>query len=125
MYLETWGGDSDACSFSCYAPFSPDDQRFSTDRLNNIARGKGNELWWWCDHGGEGDCSQQEHSGHLYTTTNDQGFYRIEFIRVGTYNILIEQPGFQRFEKTDILVETNRVVRSDAQLSVGQEQKVG
>lgn len=51
------------------------------------------------------------------TTTNDQGFYRIEFVRVGTYNIMIEQAGFQKFEKTDILVETNRVVRNDAMLS--------
>jgi hypothetical protein len=53
------------------------------------------------------------------TATNEQGFYRIEFIRVGTYNITIEQAGFQRFEKRDVLVETNRVVRNDAQLSVG------
>ena len=53
------------------------------------------------------------------TTTNEQGNYRIEFIRVGTYNLTIEQAGFQRFEKRDILVETNRVVRNDAQLSVG------
>lgn len=53
------------------------------------------------------------------TTTNDQGFYRIEFVRVGTYTITIEQSGFQKFAKTDILVETNRTVRNDAQLSVG------
>ena len=53
------------------------------------------------------------------TTTSDQGFYRIEFIRIGAYNLTIEQPGFQRFEKTDILVETNRIVRNDATLTVG------
>ena len=53
------------------------------------------------------------------TTTSDQGFYRIEFIRIGAYNLTIEHPGFQRFEKTDILVETNRIVRNDATLTVG------
>src|SRR3954447_2119998 len=53
------------------------------------------------------------------TTTNEQGFYRFEFVRVGTYTITVEQSGFQRFEKRDILVETNRVIRNDAQLSVG------
>jgi len=53
------------------------------------------------------------------TTTNDQGFYRIEFVRVGRYRITIEQSGFQRFEKTDVVVETNRVIRNDAMLTVG------
>jgi hypothetical protein len=53
------------------------------------------------------------------TTTNDQGFYRIEFIRIGTYSLTIEQPGFQRFEKTEILVESNRIVRNDAALTIG------
>lgn len=52
-------------------------------------------------------------------STNDQGFYRIEFVRVGRYNLTVENPGFQRFEKKDILVETNRVVRNDVALTVG------
>src|SRR5215470_4687090 len=53
------------------------------------------------------------------TTTNDQGFYSIEFIRVGTYNITAEAPGFQKVTKTGVQVEINQVVRADMTLSIG------
>src|SRR5260370_8635293 len=53
------------------------------------------------------------------TTTNDQRYYRIEFVRVGTYNITSEQAGFQKFTKTGIIVDINSVVRNDAILPVG------
>ena len=53
------------------------------------------------------------------TTTNDQGYYRIEFVRVGTYNITIEQAGFQKFTKTGVTVDINSVVRNDAILPIG------
>lgn len=52
-------------------------------------------------------------------TTNDRGFYRFEFVRVGTYNLIVEQAGFQRFEKTGIGVDINSVVRNDVTLTVG------
>src|SRR5690242_362788 len=28
------------------------------------------------------------------TETNEQGYYRIEFIRIGSYKLTVEQPGF-------------------------------
>jgi Carboxypeptidase regulatory-like domain/TonB dependent receptor len=55
-----------------------------------------------------------------YTTvTNEQGYYRIEFIRTGSYKITIEQPGFQKIEKTNVEVAINQVVRNDFTLAVG------
>lgn len=52
-------------------------------------------------------------------TTNDQGYYRIDFIRIGTYRVSVEQTGFQKFEKRDIVVDNNQTVRNDFQLVVG------
>jgi outer membrane receptor protein involved in Fe transport len=55
---------------------------------------------------------------HL-TQTNEQGYYLIEFVRVGTYNITVEQPGFQRVTKAGIQVDINQTVRTDFALQVG------
>ncbi len=52
-------------------------------------------------------------------TTNGQGYYSLEFIRVGTYNVSVESPGFQTLTKTGIVVEINRTVRTDFALTVG------
>ncbi len=52
-------------------------------------------------------------------TTNAQGYYSIEFIRVGVYDITVEQPGFQKVTKAGIIVEVNQTVRSDIELTVG------
>ena len=52
-------------------------------------------------------------------TTNGQGYYSLEFIRVGTYNVSVESPGFQTLTKTGIIVEINRTVRTDFALTVG------
>src|SRR6267378_5215797 len=51
--------------------------------------------------------------------TNDQGYYNIQFVRVGTYNLLIEKSGFQKVTKTGVPVEINQVVRTDITLAVG------
>src|ERR1051326_8731583 len=53
------------------------------------------------------------------TETNEQGYYRIEFIRIGSYKLSVEQPGFQKIEKTNITVAINQVVRNDFTLAVG------
>src|SRR6266498_3976591 len=45
------------------------------------------------------------------TTTNEQGYYSIEFARVGMYNVTVEQPGFQKVTKTGIQVNINQSVR--------------
>lgn len=52
-------------------------------------------------------------------TTNGQGYYSIDFVRVGTYKITAERPGFQKVIKTGVVVEINQVVRTDITLSVG------
>jgi Carboxypeptidase regulatory-like domain/TonB dependent receptor len=52
------------------------------------------------------------------TLTHENGFYNIEFIQVGTYNLIAERPGFQRFEKTGIVVENNEIVRNDITLAL-------
>ena len=51
--------------------------------------------------------------------TNDQGYYNIQFVHIGTYNISVEKPGFQKVEKIGILVEINQIVRTDITLAVG------
>jgi len=53
------------------------------------------------------------------TTTNEEGYYAIQFVRVGTYDITIQEPGFQTFRKTGVQVDINQVVRNDAVLKVG------
>ena len=59
-------------------------------------------------------------TGESYsTTTNDQGYYNIQFVRAGTYNLTLERTGFEKFQKTGIVVEENQIVRNDASLTVG------
>ena len=53
------------------------------------------------------------------TTTNAQGYYSMEFVRVGTYNITAESSGFEKVTKTRILVQINQTVRTDMTLPVG------
>ena len=52
-------------------------------------------------------------------TTNNQGYYSFEFVRVGRYNITAESPGFQKLTKTGIVVEINQTVRTDMTMLVG------
>ena len=51
--------------------------------------------------------------------TNEQGFYNIQFIALGDYNLTVEQPGFQVSKVTGIHVDINQVVRTDVVLRVG------
>ena len=53
------------------------------------------------------------------TTTNEQGYYSFEFVRVGVYSVTVEQPGFQKVTKTGIQVNINQSVRTDFTLAVG------
>ena len=53
------------------------------------------------------------------TTTNEQGYYSIEFARVGVYSVTVEQPGFQKVTKTGIQVNINQAVRTDFTLAIG------
>src|SRR5580700_1871204 len=51
--------------------------------------------------------------------TNEQGYYSIEFVRVGTYSVTVEQSGFQMVTKTGIVVDINQLVRTDVEMPVG------
>jgi hypothetical protein len=53
------------------------------------------------------------------TTTNGQGNYTFEFVRVGVYSITVEQAGFQKITKTGITVDIDQTVRTDIALAVG------
>lgn len=52
-------------------------------------------------------------------TTNEQGYYSFDFVRVGVYSVAVEAPGFQKFTKTGIQVDINQTVRTDITLTVG------
>jgi hypothetical protein len=52
-------------------------------------------------------------------TTNASGFYNIQFVRTGRYEISVEAQGFQAYKKTGIEVPSNQTVRANAVLQVG------
>ena len=53
------------------------------------------------------------------TTSNGQGNYTFEFVRVGVYSITVEMSGFQKVTKTGIIVDIDQTVRADITLPVG------
>ncbi len=53
------------------------------------------------------------------TTTNADGYYNIQFVRSGTYEITITLAGFQTFKATGVEVGNNQVTRTNAVMKVG------
>ncbi len=53
------------------------------------------------------------------TTTNGQGQYNIQFVRLGRYEITVALEGFRTFKATGVEVAGNQVVRRDVALDVG------
>src|SRR6478735_5160618 len=51
--------------------------------------------------------------------TNSDGYYNIQFVRAGTYEITISLSGFQTFKASGVEVGNNQVVRTNAVLKVG------
>jgi hypothetical protein len=51
--------------------------------------------------------------------TNSQGYYSFDFVRVGTYRISAESPGFETVTKIGVQVLINQTVRTDLTLPVG------
>jgi Carboxypeptidase regulatory-like domain len=51
--------------------------------------------------------------------TNDQGYYHIQFVRPGRYEISLTMTGFTPSKTTGVEVATNQVVRTDIKLQVG------
>lgn len=59
-------------------------------------------------------------TGDKYNTvTNQDGNYRIDFVRVGTYDVTAEHPGFKTMKRSGSEVATNQIVRNDFTLSPG------
>jgi hypothetical protein len=52
-------------------------------------------------------------------TTNAQGYYNLQFVRNGSYEITVTMSGFQTFKATGVEVTTNQIVRRDAVLQIG------
>jgi hypothetical protein len=52
-------------------------------------------------------------------TTNVEGYYHIQFVRPGRYEITVTLQGFQTFKTTGVEVATNQVVRTNATLQPG------
>ncbi len=55
--------------------------------------------------------------------TNQDGNYRIDFVRVGTYDISAEFAGFNRLQHTGSVVTINQIVRNDFTLHPGSVQE--
>lgn len=55
--------------------------------------------------------------------TNQDGNYRIDFVRVGTYDVSAEFTGFTRLTHKGSVVATNQIVRNDFSLSPGSVQE--
>jgi hypothetical protein len=53
-------------------------------------------------------------------TTNADGYYNIQFVRTGTYDISVTLTGFQTSRVTGVEVATNQVVRTNVVMKVGQ-----
>ena len=53
------------------------------------------------------------------TTTNAEGYYQIQFVRTGTYDMTVTLSGFQTFRVTGVEVANNQVVRTNAVMQVG------
>jgi hypothetical protein len=56
-------------------------------------------------------------------TTNGEGIYLIQNLQPGAYTISVEAAGFGPYKVTGIVVSTNQITRSDAQLRVGANQQ--
>jgi hypothetical protein len=52
-------------------------------------------------------------------TTNAEGYYDIQFVKAGKYEITFTVSGFQTFKATGVEVATNQVVRTNAVMPVG------
>ena len=57
---------------------------------------------------------------HQETVTTSTGNYTIAALPAGTYSLSVEQPGFTKFERTDLNIQVAVTTRVDVTLAVGQ-----
>jgi hypothetical protein len=53
------------------------------------------------------------------TTTNDGGFYTFPRLPIGSYEVRVENPGFQASVQSPVQLQLNQIARIDFQLKVG------
>jgi len=58
------------------------------------------------------------------TTTDTQGEYRFQFLPPSTYTLVIQAPGFSRFERKGLQLLINTPATVNAQLQLGQATQV-
>ncbi len=58
------------------------------------------------------------------TTTDKNGNYLFDLVNIGTYDLLVEQPGFQAYLRKGITLEINQNARLDVVLRVGKTSEV-
>ena len=54
------------------------------------------------------------------TTTNAEGYYNIQFVRTGTYEISVALSGFQTSKVSGVDVANNQIARTNVVMRVGQ-----
>lgn len=60
-----------------------------------------------------------ERGTQITATTNSEGFYNLSNLPVGTYNLKVENQGFQTATQSNIVLQLNQVARIDIPLQVG------
>ena len=55
----------------------------------------------------------------VVVSTDEQGHYAADLLRIGTYSVTVEKPGFQRAVQSSVEVGVNQTARVDIALSVG------
>ena len=53
------------------------------------------------------------------TKTDEQGYYVLEALPIGNYDVTVGHPGFKNLRRTGIVLAVNQVVRIDLQLELG------
>ena len=60
-------------------------------------------------------------TGQTYNaTTSAEGYYNIQFVKVGTYTVTASRDGFSTQVKNGVAVDLNHTVRADLVLAIGQ-----
>src|SRR5277367_3578850 len=57
------------------------------------------------------------------TTTNADGVYSLPLLPIGSYDLKVEHPGFERATISNVLLEMNQTARLDFPLTVGNVQQ--
>ncbi len=68
--------------------------------------------------------TQQSTNVSTRVTSNQDGLYTLQFLRIGSYKLAIEAPGFTRYTVGPFEVETNQQLKVNGRLTPGNETSV-